>query len=86
LVSAPEIQTIDDPAKFRVLTLHSLIQMLLTSNGNEESMLLRDLVGVGLVDYSWLPEFPPELAERLQQILDTPDAYSLRAEFSSFVD
>ena len=30
--------------------------------------------GVGLIDASWLPKLPPELAERLKRILDTPDA------------
>jgi hypothetical protein len=34
---------------------------------------VRDLVGVGLVDATWLPKLPPELATRLKQILDTPD-------------
>jgi hypothetical protein len=35
---------------------------------------LRDLIGVRLIDRSWLAKLPPELADRLQQILDTPDA------------
>jgi len=33
-----------------------------------------DLIGVGLIESSWLVKLPPELAERLKQILDTPDA------------
>ena len=33
-----------------------------------------DLIGVRLVDPSWLAQLPPELADRLKQILDTPDA------------
>jgi hypothetical protein len=36
-------------------------------------MHLRDLIGVGLIDTSWPAKLPPELAARLQQILDTPD-------------
>ena len=33
-----------------------------------------DLVGVGLIDRSWLGKLPSVLAERLRGILDTPDA------------
>ena len=36
-------------------------------------MHIRDLIGVGLVDASWLTKLPPPLAERLKQILDTPE-------------
>jgi hypothetical protein len=74
LLPAPEIQTIQDPDNFRVLTLQSLVLMKLMSNRDKDRTHIRDLVGVGLVDSSWLPTLPPELAERLKQILDTPDA------------
>jgi hypothetical protein len=70
---APDIQTVADLANFRVITLESLVGMMLGSNRAEDSMHLRDLIGVGLVDASWLPKLPPELADRLKQILDTPD-------------
>jgi len=32
-----------------------------------------DLAEVGLVDESWLNRFPPELSERLRELLDSPD-------------
>jgi hypothetical protein len=35
---------------------------------------VRDLIGVGLIDASWLTRVPPELADRLKLILDTPDS------------
>jgi hypothetical protein len=35
---------------------------------------LRDLIGAGLIDPSWLAKYPPELADRLKQILDSPDS------------
>jgi hypothetical protein len=31
------------------------------------------MIGVGLIDRSWLANLPPQLASRLKQILDTPD-------------
>jgi hypothetical protein len=71
---APDIQTIDDPANYRVIALESLILMQLMSNRDTDRTHLCDLIGVGLIDSSWLPKLPPELAERLKQILDNPDA------------
>jgi hypothetical protein len=74
LLPAPEIETVDDPAKFRVITLESLVTMKLMSNRDKDRTHVRDLIGVGLVDASWLTKLAPELAARLKQILDTPDA------------
>ena len=48
--------------------------MQLMSNHNIDCTHLRDMIGVGLIDRSWLTKLSPELAERLQHILDTPDA------------
>jgi hypothetical protein len=32
-----------------------------------------DLIEVGLVDASWCPRLPDELAKRLQSLLDNPE-------------
>jgi hypothetical protein len=71
---APQIQTVEDPANFRVLTLESLVKMKLTFNRDIDCTHLRDLIAVRLIDSSWLPKLLPELAARLKQILDTPDS------------
>ncbi len=34
---------------------------------------LRDLLDVGLIDQTWTARYPPELADRLQALLDDPD-------------
>ncbi|MBI2807944.1 MAG: nucleotidyltransferase family protein [Planctomycetes bacterium] len=73
LSPAPEIRTVDDPANFSVVTLESLVEMKLLSNRRKDQVHILDLIGVGLVDASWLPKLPPELAARLKAILDTPD-------------
>jgi hypothetical protein len=73
LLPAPEIQTVYDPANFSVITLESLVRMKLMSNRRKDQVHIEDLIGVKLIDASWLAKLPPELAERLQQILDTPD-------------
>ena len=74
LLPAPEIQTVADAADFRVIALETLVVMKLMSNRDKDRTHLRDLIGVRLVDASWLTKLPPELAARLKQLLDTPDA------------
>lgn len=71
---APEIRTIEDPANFRVIALDALVVMKLLSNRRKDQVHVQDLIGVGLIDSSWLAKLPPELADRLKQILDTPDS------------
>jgi hypothetical protein len=73
LMPAPLIETVQDPAKFRVITLESLIIMKLMSNRRKDQVHVQDLIGVRLVDPSWLAKLPPQLADRLKQLLDTPD-------------
>ncbi len=74
LLPAPKIETVDDQASFRVITLESLLLMKLMSNRRKDQVHVEDMIGVGLIDVSWLPKLPPQLAERLKQILDTPDS------------
>ena len=73
LLPAPEIETVDDSDNFRVIALESLISMKLMSNRDKDRTHLRDMIGVKLIDESWLANLPPVLAARLQQILDTPE-------------
>ena len=71
---APEIQTVQDPANFHVIALESLVLMKLMSNRRKDQVHVQDMIGVRLIDPSWLTKLPPELADRLKHILDTPDA------------
>jgi len=74
LLPAPELQTVNDPANFPVIALEPLVAMKLMSNRDKDRTHVRDMIGVGLIDRSWLTQLPPELADRLQRILDMPDA------------
>jgi hypothetical protein len=47
--------------------------MKLTSYRDKDKTHVRDMIGVGLVDATWPARYPPELAARLQHLLDTPD-------------
>lgn len=73
LLPAPEIETVTNHANYAVITLESLLTMKLMSNRRKDQVHVQDLIGVGLVDATWLPKLPPELGVRLKQILDTPD-------------
>src|SRR5262249_48984436 len=69
---APDLNTVDDPAGFRVITLESLLIMKLMSNRDKDRTHVREMIDVGLIDASWLAKLPRVLAERLKLILDTP--------------
>lgn len=71
---APELTAVDDPAGFRVITLEKLLQMKLVSNRDKDRTHIRDLIGIGLVDRTWLARLPAPLVERLEGILDSPDS------------
>jgi hypothetical protein len=58
---------------YRVLALEAVVRMKLTSNRDKDRMHLRDMLGVGLIDATWPARYPPELAARLQHLIDTPD-------------
>jgi hypothetical protein len=73
LSPAPDIEIVSDSANLPVVTLESLVVMKLMSNRDKDRTHIRDLIGVGLIDASWLPRLPEQLASRLKQILDTPD-------------
>ncbi len=73
-LTAPEIETVSDPANFPVIALESLVVMKLMSNRRKDQVHVQDMIDVGLIDSSWLRKLPPELADRLKHILDTPDA------------
>jgi hypothetical protein len=58
---------------FRLVTLEALVLMKLTSFRDKDRVHLRDLIGVGLVDESWLEKVAVPLRSRLQELLDNPE-------------
>ena len=69
----PDVSESEMGVDFRTLTLEALLRMELTAFRAENAMLVRDLIDVGLVDDTWLQRLQPELAARLQQLLDDPN-------------
>ena len=73
ITPAPEVTESEAGTEFRVVSLDALVQMKLNSNRDKDRTHLRDLIGVGLVHQAWVARLPPELARRLQHLLDTPE-------------
>jgi hypothetical protein len=70
---APELTATDRHESHMLLGLESLVVMKLTSFRRKDQVHLLDMIEVGLVDATWLPRLPTELADRLQELLDNPD-------------
>jgi hypothetical protein len=73
VAAAPDIDESEMLEQFRTISLEALVRMKLTSFRDKDRTHIRDLIGVGLIDASWPNCFQPELARRLQEILDNPD-------------
>jgi hypothetical protein len=73
LVAAPDIDESERGEQYQVLSLDALVQMKLTSFRDKDRTHLRDMLDVELIDVSWKARLPPELAARLQELLDTPE-------------
>jgi hypothetical protein len=69
----PDITESEPADRFRILTLEALVRIKLTAFRDKDRVHLRDLLEVGLIDATWIGRFPPELAARLQLLLDTPE-------------
>ncbi len=72
-VPAPDVSESENIQRHRTLKLDALVRMKLTSFRDKDRMHLRDMLDVELVDPSWCQRLPPELAARLQELLDNPE-------------
>lgn len=73
LLPLPDVAERIAGPEFPVVTLEALIRMKLDADRNIDGAHLRDMLGVGLFDRSWVDRFPPPLDERLRHVLNTPD-------------
>jgi len=69
----PDVSESEQADAFRVISLEALVRIKLTSFRDKDRIHIRDLIEVGLVDSDWIPKLPQVLAERLRQLLDTPE-------------
>jgi hypothetical protein len=69
----PQIRDVFVKDRVAFVPLDDIVRMKLTSFRDKDRTHLRDFLDVGLIDHSWPQRLPPELASRLQELLDTPD-------------
>lgn len=70
------VPMIDDYAlmeEAKTLPLEALVRMKLTSYRRKDQVHILDMISIGIIDDSWLEQLSPELAVRLQELLDDPD-------------
>ena len=70
---APDLTATDRLESHKLLALEPLVVMKLTSFRRKDQVHLLDMIEVGLVDSTWLPRLPAELAGRLKELLDNPE-------------
>lgn len=69
---APDVEQSEATSRFRLVSLDALVRMKLTAFRPKDQMHLIDLIDVGLIDATWPARLPAPLAERLQELLDSP--------------
>lgn len=74
MAAAPDVRAVELSGGFRLIKLEALVTMKLTSFRLKDQVHLQDLLSVGLVDKNWCKRLPKDLAGRLQQIIDNPNA------------
>jgi hypothetical protein len=73
LAASPDVSESEAGTDYRLVTLEALVRMKLTSYRRKDQVHIQDLLGVGLVDASWVRRVPPELVSRLQELIDDPN-------------
>lgn len=73
VAAVPDVAESVSFTSYRVLALEAVVRMKLTSYRRKDQVHVLDMIDVGLIDATWPSRYPPELAARLQHLLDTPD-------------
>ena len=69
---SPDVTEAARPTTFPVVALEGLVRMKLIAFRRKDQVQIQDLIGVGLIDESWLSRLPAPLAQRLKELLDDP--------------
>lgn len=72
LAASPDVSESEQGKTFKTIALEALVRMKLTSFRDKDRTHLRDMIEVGLLDSTWPPRLPLELATRLNELLATP--------------
>ena len=69
----PDIEPAARANDFRTVELESLVRMKLNANRDKDRVHLRDMISLGMIDWSWLDKYPQQLRLRLKELLEDPD-------------
>lgn len=70
---APEVNESESILSIRFVAFEPLVRMKLTSFRRKDQVHLLDMIGVGLLDDSWLSKLPVDLSVRLKELLEDPE-------------
>ncbi len=73
ILPSPDVSEAEKLTQFKVLALEALVRVKLNVFRDKDRMHLRDMIDVELIDETWKAHYLPELADRLQLLIDTPD-------------
>ena len=73
IVAAPDVSESVTVTAHRTLTLEALVRMKLNVFRRKDQMHLIDMLDVGLIDETWVNRYPSILADRLQELIDSPE-------------
>ncbi len=71
---APSVDDCQRIKDFRTLRLDALVRMKLTSFRFKDRVHLLDMISLSMIDASWLAGLSSDLRQRLQELLDNPNA------------
>jgi hypothetical protein len=77
--AAPEVTSLGQHEAYKLVDLEPLVRMKLTSFRRKDQVHIQDLMNVRLVDETWVSRLTPELAARLQELVDEPEDRTMRA-------
>ncbi len=72
LLPAPDVNDSVRVDGHNTLSLEALVRMKLNVFRRKDQMHLVDMLDVGLIDETWTSRFGPDLAARLQELIDDP--------------
>ncbi|HUP82029.1 MAG TPA: hypothetical protein VM260_25990, partial [Pirellula sp.] len=73
IIPAPRINDAVLINTIRTVSLDALVRMKLNVFRDKDRMHIRDMLDVKLIDVDWLKRLPPELAVRLNELIDNPE-------------
>ncbi len=69
----PDIEPAARTNDFQTVELETLVRMELNAFRRKDQVRLLDMISLGMIDASWLDNYPPNLRSRLEELLNDPD-------------